>query len=322
MKISVVIPTWNRRALIGAAVDSALAQAGPGLEVEVLVIDDGSTDDTVAWLAQRYAGRPLRVLRNARTKGPAGARNTGFLAAQGDLVALLDSDDVYLPGHLSAAAAAFAAHRPLGVLFGRAQYECEGRPVDYMGPNFERKLARAPLSFEDDGLLVFGADYFSHLLDHGCYFNLSTVVMRRDAALELMCEELRIAEDYEFWVRLARSRTFGCLEVAQIRYCLHGGNVSFESALQAAENAPMLLRAYRHMLAYPGLAAADVARIHRNMAEVLFDWGYRCRQHRRWLEAAGRHLQSLRHGRRGANLLALVKLPLFALLPAKGPKQI
>lgn len=321
MKISVVIPTWNRRALIGVAVDSVLAQTGPGLALEVLVVDDGSSDDTVAWLAKNYAGRPLRVLRNARGKGPAGARNTGLLAAQGDLVALLDSDDAYLPGHLAAAAAAFAAHPQLGVLFGRAQYECDGRPVDYMGPNFERKLARAPLSFEDDGLLVFGADYFSHLLEYGCYFNLSTVVMRRDAARELMCEELRIAEDYEFWVRLARSRTFGCLKAAQIRYCLHGGNVSFESAPEAAENAPMLLRAYQHMLAYPGLAAADVARIHDNMADVLFNWGYRCRLHRQLGEAARRHLQSLRFGKRRANLLALAKLPLFALWAGRPPEQ-
>jgi glycosyltransferase involved in cell wall biosynthesis len=317
MKVSVIIPTWNRRALVGAAIDSALAQAAPGLELEVLVVDDRSTDGTVEWLAEAYAGRPVQVLPNRRSKGPAGARNTGLLAAQGELVALLDSDDAYLSGHLAAAAAAFAAHPKLEVLFGRAQYEREGRAVDYMGPNFARKLARAPVSYEDGELLLFGPGYFSHLLEFGCYFNLSTVVLRREAACELMSEDLRIAEDYEFWVRLARSRGFGCLKAAQIRYCLHEDNISFESAPHAAGNAPMLLRAYQRMLAYPDLDAADVVRIRENIAEVLFDWGYRCRLRRQLGEAARRHLQSLRFGRRRANLIALAKLPLIALLPGR-----
>ncbi len=316
-RISVIVPTWNRRHLIGAALDSALAQAAPGLAVEVLVVDDASTDGTAGWLAERYAGHPLRVLPNTRGKGPAGARNTGILAADGDLVALLDSDDAYLPGHLADAARAFAAHPELGVLFGRARYEQDGVPVDYMGPNFERKLACAPLRLQDEGLRLFGDGFFAHLLRYGCYFNLSSVVMRPAAARELMSEDLRIAEDYEFWVRLSRRHAFGCLERPQIRYHLHAQNISFEASESAAEHAPMLLRAYERMLAYPGLAADEQARIRDNISEVLFNWGYRCRLHRHLVEAARRHLQSLRFGKRRANLLALAKLPLVALLPQR-----
>ncbi|THF63652.1 glycosyltransferase family 2 protein [Pseudothauera nasutitermitis] len=318
MKISVVIPTFNRRHLLGEAIDSALAQGEPGLEVEVIVVDDGSTDGTLEWLAEAYAGKPVRVLANARAKGPAGARNTGMLAADGELVALLDSDDAYLPGHLAAAAAAFAAHAQLGLVFGRARYEQDGVAVDYMGPNFERKLAQAPLAFEAGGVRGYGPGWFAHLLEHGCYFNLSSVVLRREAARERMDEQLRIAEDYEFWVRLARRWPAACLPGEHIRYRLHDANISFESSASAAEHAPMQLAAYRLMLDYPGLADAERACIRDHMAGVLFDWGWRCRQHRRLGEAARRHAQALRFGRRARNLLALAKLPLAALRPSGG----
>ena len=90
---------------------------------------------------------------------------------------------------------------------------------------------------------MFSAGFFTHLLEHGCYFNLSTVVLRAAAARALMREELRIAEDYEFWVRLSRTHRFACLDRPQIRYTLHDDNISFESDGLAAQHAPSQLAA-------------------------------------------------------------------------------
>ena len=313
MKFSVVIPTFNRRHVIGLAIDSALAQRAG--ELEVLVVDDASSDGSVRWLAEAYAGQPVRVLQNAGAKGPAGGRNTGIRAAHGEFIALLDSDDAFLPGHLDDAASAFERFPELGAVFGRARYERCGQPEDYMGPHFERKLGLAPRSFVDPELSVFTPEFFGHLLQYGCWFNLSSVVLRAPAARELMNEQLRISEDYEFWVRLSRRHRFGCLHREQIRYTLHDQNISFEAADSAADHAPRLLQALQIMREYSGLTAVQSGHIEAQMAGILFDWAYRCRLRRQWLEAARLHWRSLRLGHRGANVLALLKLPLLALKP-------
>lgn len=312
MTISVIIPTYNRRHVLAGAIDSALSQTDCG-EVEVVVSDDRSTDGTTAWLATAYASSPVRVLANQGLKGPAGGRNTGIRAARGELVALLDSDDAFLSGHLAAAASVLRRFPIVDVVFGRAHYERNGVPEDYMGPNFDCKLAAAPKQHQDEQVVVFGNDFFSHLLEFGCWFNLSTVVMRADAARQLMNEQLRISEDYEFWVRLARRHRFACLLQPQIRYTLHDDNISFEADHQVAGHAPRLIQALQVMRAYPEMAEQDLALIDAQIADILFDWAYRTRLQRSWRQAASLHWQSLQHGRRIDNLLALGKLPLQAL---------
>ncbi|MCM3904150.1 MAG: glycosyltransferase, partial [Pyrinomonadaceae bacterium] len=97
--LSVVIPTWNRARLVCEAVASALDQR-PG-QVEVIVVDDGSTDNTAGMLARRFGAR-ICVLHQPQRSGIGAARNTGARAANGELVAFLDSDDLWLPGKLDA----------------------------------------------------------------------------------------------------------------------------------------------------------------------------------------------------------------------------
>lgn len=310
---SVIIPTFNRRFQIGQAISSVLDQQG--VAVKVIVVDDGSTDGTVDWLTTEYARQPVCVLTNKRMKGPAGARNTGLLAAQGDFIALLDSDDSFLPGHLADCQRVFESFPEVDVVFGRALYEQNGQMVDYMGPNFERKLNHAPKIYTDADVAVFSEEFFTHLLQYGCYFNLSTVILRSQVAQSLMNEDLRIAEDYEYWVRLSRTRRFACLNRPQIRYTLHDQNISFEQAQSAANHAPSLLAAYQVILAYPALDRKQQSLIKDHIAEVLFDWGYRCRKHRQWREAGRLHLQSLCFGKRQENVRALGKLLAVSLFP-------
>lgn len=314
MNFSVVIPTFNRRATVEVAIESVFTQGIHDSGIEVIVIDDASTDGTVEWIEATYAGRPVRVLPNSGQKGPAGGRNTGLQTAQGEFVALLDSDDAFLPGHLIAAAAAFERFPSVDVIFGRAKYERNGVPEDYMGPNFERKLSSAPKQHDDASIAVFTPGFFTHLLQYGCWFNLSTVVLRRNAAAERMNEQLRISEDYEFWVRLARNHGFACLKQPQISYTLHDENISFEAAGSAAEHAPRLLQALRIIRDLPRLSSSEVGLIDDQMSEVLFDWAYRCQLRRQWIEAASLHLKSMLHGRRMKNLVALSKLPLRAAM--------
>jgi glycosyltransferase involved in cell wall biosynthesis len=98
-RLSVVIPTWNRAHLLGEAVESALGQEGGDLEV--IVVDDGSTDGTAEAIERRF-GNSVKLLRMATRSGVGAARNEGVRQATGDLVAFLDSDDLWLPGKLKA----------------------------------------------------------------------------------------------------------------------------------------------------------------------------------------------------------------------------
>lgn len=95
LRTSVVIPTWNSSRYLAEAVDSVLRQRQPALEV--IVVDDGSTDESVA-IAEQF-GPPVRVVRQAHS-GQGSARNHGARLARGELVAFLDADDVWMPDKL------------------------------------------------------------------------------------------------------------------------------------------------------------------------------------------------------------------------------
>src|SRR5262245_44483077 len=100
-RVSVIVPTYQRKTIVPEAVDSVLAQTMPSFEV--VVVDDGSTDGTAEALASRYANEPrVRVVRR-ENGGAAAARNTGVAAARAEAIAFLDSDNVYLEHHLETA---------------------------------------------------------------------------------------------------------------------------------------------------------------------------------------------------------------------------
>lgn len=306
--VGVVIPVHNRRGLVCEAIDSVLSQVGT--VVEVVVVDDASTDGTADEVRARYAGRPVRVLANDRSRGPAGARNCGLAAVEGVYTALLDSDDVFLPGHLEACIALMNRHAQVDVVFGPARYVSAGAEIDYMRPGYERKLAAAPLIHEDADAVLLGPSFFEHLIRHGCFFNLSSVVFRTGAIQERMNEGLRLAEDYEFWMRLARSHAFGCLKAPQIVYRVHEENVSLTGDSGDDAHSSALLNAYRAVFGYPDLPGSLRRLLRERMAEVLFDWGYHARKSGHHAEAIAHHLGSLAKGRRVRNVAALVKIAL------------
>jgi glycosyltransferase involved in cell wall biosynthesis len=111
-RVSVVIPAYDREGTLREALESVLAQGVP--DVEVVVVDDGSTDGTAA-VAERLAG--VRCLRRPH-RGPAAARNAGVAAAGGELLAFLDSDDLWAPGKLAAQLALLDAHPEVAMVFG------------------------------------------------------------------------------------------------------------------------------------------------------------------------------------------------------------
>ncbi len=114
-KLSIIIPTYNRKVLLNQMLDSLVKVVMPFEEVEVLVIDDGSTDQTMAALLHQRDPFELRMLRHEQSQGPARARNLGARQAQGELLAFLDSDIIVDPNWWQAAAPHFDDPQVAGV---------------------------------------------------------------------------------------------------------------------------------------------------------------------------------------------------------------
>jgi glycosyltransferase involved in cell wall biosynthesis len=180
-QVSVIIPTYNRAALVPQAVASVKAQTYR--DFEILVVDDGSTDDTRETLA---AWREVRVLRHPCRRGVAAARNLGIAAARGEWLAFLDSDDLWLPEKL-ARQIAYHQDQP-GLLLSQTDEIWVRRGVKVNKPAAHRKVA--------------GRIFFPSL--ERCLISPSAVILSR-RLLELhggFDENLPAAEDYDLWLRL------------------------------------------------------------------------------------------------------------------------
>jgi glycosyltransferase involved in cell wall biosynthesis len=120
LRFSVVVTSYNYRAFVREAVDSALAQSLKPLEV--IVVDDGSTDGSAEFLREAYAALPAVKIIATENRGQLAAFRTGVEAAQGDVIAFLDADDYWDAGHLASLADGYAAERTVDFVFTNLVY--------------------------------------------------------------------------------------------------------------------------------------------------------------------------------------------------------
>jgi len=192
--VSVVIPAYNAAAFVRTAVDSALAQSWP--HTEVIVVDDGSTDDTAAVLGAY--GDAIRVI-GQRNGGLSNARNRGIREARGELVAFLDADDRWLPDKLARQVELMHAHPEVGFCSTCARIEApDGTPVGtWPCPRIDGSLLQT--------LFVRNA----------AVPGSGSGVMVRKALFErtgLFDESLRSLEDIDMWMRLAAVTAYACID--------------------------------------------------------------------------------------------------------------
>lgn len=184
--VSIIIPAYNQAHYLGHAIESALAQTHRDLEV--IVVDDGSTDDTAA-VAQSFADAHVRYVYQAN-RGLSAARNTGLRHAGGEFVSFLDSDDQFLPHKLELLLAELERHPESGLAAGQAI------PVDQDGQPIGQVF--------DKGLPAEGAQWLL-----GNPLHVGSVLLRRawQERVGYFDESLRSYEDWDLWLRLARA---GC----------------------------------------------------------------------------------------------------------------
>jgi len=199
-----VIPVFDAEDYLEATLASVLEQEG--VELDVVVVDDGSRDGTPD-LLERYADR-VRSVRIENSGGPSRPRNVGVEHARGDLVALFDADDLMLPGKLARATEVLAGHPDVGMLC------TDFRVIDAEGVLLEESLLSEYRKFRncleptDDPTVhrMPAGDAWRHLLRTN-FVGTSSVVARRDVltAVGGFNESYKNADDIDMWIRIARA---------------------------------------------------------------------------------------------------------------------
>jgi glycosyltransferase involved in cell wall biosynthesis len=189
--VSTIIPVHNREHLVGAAIESVVSQTvPPGWELELIVVDDGSTDGTMNVVERcldhfQSDGGSASALSIPHSGYPGAVRNRGVEASRGELLAFLDSDDRWYPGKLAAQLTLHDAPR-CRISHTREVWLREGRVVSQRKQRHRRQ-----------------GDIFDDALQK-CIVGPSTVVIERSLFDEGsgFREDLEIAEDYEYWLRI------------------------------------------------------------------------------------------------------------------------
>ncbi|WP_254634767.1 glycosyltransferase family 2 protein [Paenibacillus sp. GbtcB18] len=181
--ISIVMPTYNRAQIISGAIESILRQSYANWEL--IVVDDRSMDHTEETIRE-WTRKDVRIryVCNGREKGPGGARNTGMLAAQGEYLAFLDSDDEWYPCHLTDS---MKTHALTEADISFALWV--ERHGDIISCNFDNKVERDLLhsmrttfeTWNDGETIVFEEGLFEAFLSHTRnFFQLNTMIFRRE----------------------------------------------------------------------------------------------------------------------------------------------
>ncbi len=208
--VSVVIPCYNHARFLGEAIESVLDQTRR--DVEVVVVDDGSTDDTAAVAASH----PGVVYVRQQNRGLAAARNTGIRASRGEHLVFLDADDRLLPNAIEAGLDCFARHPDAAFVSGdHRRVALDGTPIET--PEVPR---------------VQGDHYLALL--QGNYIGMhATVMYRRDALARAGGFDSRLpaCEDYDLYLRIARDLPVHQHEALVAEYRRHDGNMSCDLRL-------------------------------------------------------------------------------------------
>lgn len=241
--VSVIIPTYNRAALLVEALESVLAQSFQ--DFEVIIVDDGSNDDTAERLKPYLTDDRVRYFCQSNG-GPARARNYGIRGAFGEYIALLDSDDLWLPAKLEKQVALLRANPDIGLTYSDVTWiDAAGQPME---PQPLKAQRRFPTYYED---LMF---------ENVIYGPGTTVVIRREnlPQHEWYDELLPTIEDQDFFLRLSKDNQFMYAPEPLVLMRNHGSNLQHDPDAMATGRLRFLDKlkqdtppTYRHHL--PGI---------------------------------------------------------------------
>lgn len=214
--VSVVIPAYNAQDHLAECLASVRGQLSD-YTMEIIVVDDGSQDAT-AQIAQQQPGVQCIIQPN---KGPSAARNVGISAAKGKFVAFLDADDLWPPGKLAAQVRILQQHPEVALIFG----DC--RQFDSQGPRPQTEFQANQLGSAAWGTAPLVPDAYARLLEVN-FITTGSVVARHSAlkAVGGFAEDLRLVEDLDLWLRIARHHPIAWCDQECLHRRRHTSNIS------------------------------------------------------------------------------------------------
>lgn len=335
--VSVIVPTYNRADCVGRAIDSALAQTHA--DVEVIVVDDGSTDETPALMQDTYAREPRVRYARQENRGVSAARNHGIRLVQGAYAALLDSDDAWEPFKLELQLACLRAFPDAGMVW--TDMKAVGPSGEVVSEHHLRRFysayrwfsredlfdASRPLAEVAPGLAevvgdkrVYAGEIYAPMI-MGNLVHTSTVLLRRERLREagLFDEAKRSGEDHDFHLRTCRAGRVAYADVDAIRYQLGRADTltrpkyNLDLAKSYLDTLTGALARDRDRIHLPQhMIDAALADGHRWVAEALLGQGRR-------REARPHIVESLRHAPRQPRLVGLYAA---AWLPAEVRERV
>ena len=202
-RVSVVIPAFNCGDYIVEAIASVVAQDYP--DIEIVVVDDGSSDDTAAKVTSAF---PEVLYIRQENAGSAIARNRGILASSGELVAFLDADDLWLPGKLDKQVRYLMEHPEVSLV-----YTDFSRSADVEHDISSRLATRK--------FWTQGSEFLSLLRQN--FLHTSSVILRRKILADsgIFDPKFRNAQDWDLWIRVGEVGRFALIDEVLTRYRLH-----------------------------------------------------------------------------------------------------
>jgi glycosyltransferase involved in cell wall biosynthesis len=259
--ISVIIPTYNRAGMLKEALESALAQNR--LPDEIVVVDDGSTDNTAQVVAG--FGAKIRYIQQ-KNAGPSAARNHGIAIATGEFVAFLDSDDLWPKDRLQRQLAALEKHPDLDFIFGLEEKFDNAKHFERYAIR-DREVLQA-LSAAD----CIVSDPLALLLREN-FIPTSSVLFRRHCLdrVGMIDESLHQAEDYDFWFRFAlQGCVFGFCNAALCYRRQHDGNLVNQFVNRTVSTLEVLKRYQNHSASHKDQLTQRLSALHYDLGSHLF----------------------------------------------------
>jgi len=287
-KVSVVIPTYNRARFLPVAVESIVRQDYPN--IEIIIVDDGSTDSTESVVHDLVAEFPVIVYcKNERTKGPSGARNSGIIKASGEYVAFLDSDDMWMHGHLFRGVQFLEANDDVDVLFGNFEV-VEYKTKKHLYYFFGQKQVLFSLQSENrESEFRVLRDNLFLALTRVNFFHLGTSTIKRSMAQNVLLDEsIMHGEDRDFAIRLYQEANATFAFRATPTYILH----RHDSNLTNSDNVREMQRAgentvysfMKYMKNYQ-LSYSEKENLRRCLSEELLSLAFRHRKQKNYKNA-------------------------------------
>jgi glycosyltransferase involved in cell wall biosynthesis len=208
--VSVIIPTYNRTKLLGRDIQSVLAQTYQ--DFELIIVDDGSTDDTEG-LVKNFNSQKIKYSRHRKNKGISASRNTGIRSSRGNYIALQDSDDEWMPDKLEKQLRAFDTAPPeVGVVYTGF----------YIIANNQKRYQPSASITPKDG------DIFSSIIKGEYLVSPQTIMVKRECFEKygLFDESFPAMEDWEMSLRLAKHCHFKYIDEPLVQYHIQPDSMS------------------------------------------------------------------------------------------------